>query len=62
MNEEDVLKDMLEDINNIKILRHMEIAKVDYAKNIMRYTEIDKLVVAEWKYMEIHQLKEPLQN
>ncbi len=48
MNEEDVLKDMLEDINNIKILRHMEIAKVDYAKNIMRYTEIDKLVVAEY--------------
>ncbi len=48
MSEEEILSELAEDVNNIRILRHMETAKVDYAKNIMRYTEIDKLVVFQY--------------
>ncbi|MGP6207790.1 DUF2250 domain-containing protein [Cuniculiplasma sp. SKW3] len=55
MKEEEILSELVEDVNNIRILRHMETAKVDYAKNIMRYTEIDKLVVFQYlkKFQEM---------
>ncbi|MCL4345064.1 MAG: DUF2250 domain-containing protein [Candidatus Thermoplasmatota archaeon] len=55
MKEEEILEELLEDVNNMRILRHMETAKVDYAKNIMRYTEIDKLIVFQYlkKFQEM---------
>ena len=39
---------LLYDHNMLMVLRHFHIAKVDYAKNIMRYTEIPKTRVQEY--------------
>lgn len=40
MGKNEILKKIISDQNLLKVLEHMQIAKVDYAKNIHKYTEI----------------------
>ncbi len=44
---DDVLKEVLSSSEMLKVLRHMHTAKVDYAKNTTRYTDIPQIRVTE---------------
>lgn len=44
---DEVLREVLSSPEMLKVLRHMHIAKVDYAKNTTRYTDIPQMRVTE---------------
>ncbi len=45
---DEVLKEVLSSPEMLKVLRHMHTAKVDYAKNTTRYTDIPQIRVTEY--------------
>ncbi|MHB1811639.1 MAG: DUF2250 domain-containing protein [Thermoplasmataceae archaeon] len=45
---DEVLKEVLSSQEMIRVLRHMHLAKVDYAKNVTRYTSIPQIRVTEY--------------
>ncbi len=45
---DEVLKEVLSSHEMLKVLRHMHTAKVDYAKNTTRYTDIPQIRVTEY--------------
>ena len=45
---DEVLKEVLSSPEMLKVLRHMHTAKVDYAKNTTRYTDIPQIKVTEY--------------
>ena len=45
MNDPELLKEIISNQDVLRVLKHMQLAKVDYAKNITKYTEIRMDVV-----------------
>ncbi len=45
---DEVLREVLSSHEMLKVLRHMHTAKVDYAKNTTRYTDIPQIRVTEY--------------
>ncbi|AAT43851.1 DUF2250 domain-containing protein [Picrophilus oshimae] len=48
MEDEEIKRRLIENNEMLTVLEHFQVAKVDYAKNIMRYTEIPKMKISHY--------------
>ncbi len=48
MDDDEIKRRLIENNEMLTVLEHFQVAKVDYAKNIMRYTEIPKMKISHY--------------